>query len=223
MEIVKILQWIPMGVALSTFILQLHNFASSRFFILINSWLSDDSLCIHFSIDYEDLEISLTALVSSLRNVLYTRTFCCDILMRTVLPFVFIWISPKIIKQGWSFGENHMFELLKAFYFDALKYASNLTILHLLFVTKNVTIHFLFYFHTLSPNLCRLLLLHALTPNFLPRSWNLRHLYIFILLSVFFLCADLITSFCHCIRDVFWPYTRRHDKYGEWNYNATHS
>jgi len=47
-----------MGVALSTFILQFHNFASSCFFILINSQLSDDSLCIDFCINDEDLEIS---------------------------------------------------------------------------------------------------------------------------------------------------------------------
>jgi len=58
MEIVSILQCIPLGVALSTFFLQLRNFASSCFFILVNSRLSDDSLCIDFYIDYEDLEIS---------------------------------------------------------------------------------------------------------------------------------------------------------------------
>ena len=47
-----------MGVALPTFILQLHNMAGSCVFILTNSWFSDDSLGIDFYIDYEDLQLS---------------------------------------------------------------------------------------------------------------------------------------------------------------------
>ena len=38
-----------------------------------------------------------------------------------------------------------MFEFLRAFYFDALKYASISAVLHSLFVTKNMKPHFLYY------------------------------------------------------------------------------